>query len=543
MKKSNIQTSGFSLAKRAELKGDDFYDFKNLDNLTIAVVCDGVGSAAEGAQAAEKVTNHLIRNFKNRPNTWSIKKTLFSFIESINAILYRKSMQEYERVEFLTTLAVVIIQNNRLYAANVGDSRIYLLRDNDINQLSHDHNMEEENYTNVLTQAIGMDKEVEIFYFENKLEKNDEILLCSDGLYSLLDDDILKDNIKYGAYSLVKKASSKVKDNLPDDTSAIVLKILDTDEVTKLKELNLDIPQTLKIGDEIDGYKLVQSLIPNDRTWICEKRGLDYVIKFSPKEAIDNEEVLDLFVKEIWNAKRLKAGFFPKTIVPKNRTARYYIMPKLKGPNLKEYLEKRTLSVEETISLAKTLLNMAQYLLKFDLVHGDIKLENIIVITRNDKKIFKVIDFGSITEIYSLDTKAGTPTYLAPERFNEASIDEKTEIFSIGITLYKALTNKFPYGEIEPFQNPNFKNAKAPKKYNNNIPFWLDAVLLRSISIDTNLRYSNYSRMLYELENPLKVKAFYDKNTPILKKDPLLFYKYGFFLLLISNFILLINIL
>ena len=85
MHKKNIKTSGFSLAKREELTGDDFYDIKVLDDLTIAVVCDGVGSAQEGALAAKKVTTHLITNFKSRPKAWSIEKSLTTFIKSINS--------------------------------------------------------------------------------------------------------------------------------------------------------------------------------------------------------------------------------------------------------------------------------------------------------------------------------------------------------------------------------------------------------------------------------------------------------------------------
>ena len=541
MAKNSIKTSGFSLAKQQELIGDDFYDIKVLDDLTIAVVCDGVGSAHEGALAAKKVTSHLITNFKNRPKAWSIEKALSHFIKSINSILYTQSMSDYERPELVTTVTAVVIQGDRLYGANVGDSRIYLLRDKQLTQLSFDHSMDEVGYENVLTHAIGIDQEVEVFYFENRLQKEDKILLCSDGLYSLMSEEMLSRHLVNGAYHIVKKASALVEDNLPDDTTAIVLEINSIDQRFELKNLDLKIPITLKKGDIIDGYELTSSLIQNNRTWLCKKRGCEYVIKFAPKEAIDNEEILDLFVKEVWNAKRLKAGFFPKTTVPKKRTARYYIMPKIEGITLKEYLKKRKLSIEESISLTKTLLNMSQYLAKFDLLHGDIKPENIMVYQRNDKKIFKIIDFGSITEIYSINSKAGTPSYLAPERFVESPINEKTEIFAIGVTLYESLTGRFPYGEIEPFQIPTFKAAKSPKKFNNNIPEWLESIILHAITIDTNRRYENYSLMLFELENSSKVRPYFDKNTPILQKDPLKFYKIGFYTLLIINFILLLR--
>lgn len=536
MSKSNIKATGFMLAKGEELTGDDFYDVKVSNNLTVAVLCDGVGSASAGAEAAKRVTTHLINNFKNKPNAWSIEKSIKSFIKSINSILYKESMAQYERPELVTTLTIVVIDGNRLYGANVGDSRIYIKRDNELKQLSNDHN--EDGMDNVLSNAIGISEDVEIFYFENNIQKDDSILMCSDGLYSVMSEDMLSKHMKNGATPLVKKASKLMEDNLPDDTSAIVIDILDTDEVSKLKKLSLDIPEKLKKGDEIDGYKLKLSLIQNDRTWLCEKKGVEYVIKFAPIEAIENEDILDLYVKEVWNAKRLKAGFFPKSVVPKNRTARYYLMTKLDGITLKQYLKKRTLSIDESIVLAKTLLKMSEYLLKYDLVHGDIKPENIIVMERDGKRIFKIIDFGSITEVYSVNNRAGTPSYLAPERFKESFINEKTELFAIGVTLYESLTNKFPYGEIEPFQNPTFKQAKSPKLFNKKIPDWLESIILRAVSADENLRYENYSFMDFELDNSEKVQPFFSKNTPLLQRDPLKFYKFGFYFLLILNFIL-----
>jgi len=164
MPKNNIKTSGFSLAKQKELTGDDFYDVKSIGDLTIAVVCDGVGSAIEGAEAAKRTTNHLMNNFKIRPKTWSIEKSIKSFIESINSILYQESQIGYEASELVTTLTVVVIQGNRLYGANVGDSRVYLYRDKKLNQLSFDHAMDEKGFENVLTQAIGIENTVQPYY-------------------------------------------------------------------------------------------------------------------------------------------------------------------------------------------------------------------------------------------------------------------------------------------------------------------------------------------------------------------------------------------
>jgi len=528
MQNKNIKTSGFTLAKGKELKGDDFFDVKSIGGLTIAIVCDGVGSADEGAEAARRVTNYLMTNFKNRPVSWSIEKSIKTFISSINAILYEESMVNYERPELVTTLAMVIIEGNRLYGANVGDTRIYMQRHGVLSQLNIDHAMEEEGYDGVLTQAMGIDKEVDPYYFENIIAPKDKLLLCSDGLYTLLSEDTLSEYIGNGANFLVKRASKQQKDDLPDDTTAVVINIMGIDHYQALKQQDLIIPQKLSQGMVIDGYTLERSLIQNNRTWMCSKKGQNYVLKFAPIEAIDDPVMLDLYVKEAWNSNRLKAGFFPKAIIPKNRTHRYYIMTAIEGVDLKAYLKKRPLHVDDAINLGKMLLKMGQYLLKFDLVHGDIKPENIMVSERDGKHTFKVIDFGSMTELYSIDSKAGTPSYLSPERFTGSSINENSEIFAIGVTLYESLTQKFPYGEIEPFQTPNFKSPTSPAKQNKNIPDWLNSVILRSIEANHEKRYQNYSEMMFEISNPNKVKPYFDSTKPLIERNPELFYKIGF---------------
>ncbi|MCO4845544.1 MAG: bifunctional protein-serine/threonine kinase/phosphatase [Sulfurovum sp.] len=542
MSKQNIETSGLTLAKGTQLKGDDFFEVKVMENITVAVVCDGVGSALQGAQAAKHTTNFLINSLKNRPKSWTMEKSIKHFIDNINRVLYLESMAEYDREELVTTLALVVIEGDRLYAANVGDSRIYLHRnidgDEELTQLSEDHTMDEEGMENVLMAAMGLEESVSAYYFENNLLAGDQILLCSDGLYNELSEDELSAGMKMGASFLVKKASKLHNADLPDDTTAVVLEIKEVDPRLRLKQSDLIVHENYKVGDVIDGYTLLKSLIQNERTWLCEKRGFKYVMKFIPFEAIDDEIMLDLFVKEVWMANRLKAGFFPKAVVPKNRTHRYYIMSFIEGKTLKEYSAKKPLSVDLSVELAGFLLKMSHFLMKHDLVHGDIKPENIILTERKGKLVFKMVDFGSITEAYSNVTRAGTPSYLAPERFNQAPVNEQTEIYAIGVTLYEVLTQKFPFGEIEPFQNPSFeKRIKAPSTLNPKIPAWLQSVILRALDTDTDKRYSNYSEMQYEVSNPLKVKPYFDKNISFIERHEMMVYKIGFITMFILNFV------
>ena len=226
-----------------------------------------------------------------------MEKSIKHFIESINRVLFLESMEEYEREELVsTTLALVVIEGDRLFGANVGDSRIYLSRNGQFAQLSSDHSVDEKGMEGVLRVCDGgLKKNVEPYYFENNLQAKDQILLCSDGLYTELSQEELAGGLHMGASFLVKKASKKHGDKLPDDTTAVVLEIKELDPRLKLKQTDLIIEEKYKIGDVIDGYKLVKPLIQNNRTWLCVNKGVQYVIKFAPIEALEDETILRLF--------------------------------------------------------------------------------------------------------------------------------------------------------------------------------------------------------------------------------------------------------
>jgi serine/threonine protein kinase len=215
----------------------------------------------------------------------------------------------------------------------------------------------------------------------------------------------------------------------------------------------------------------------------------------------------------------------------------------VEAPSLKTLLASRRLSVDEAVDLGRFLLEASAHLLRLDLVHGDIKPENILVVSHYDRLRFKLIDLGSATEIFSVNSRAGTASYLAPERFHHTPISERTEVFAIGVTLYQAITGAFPYGEIERFQTPVFSHAKAPAKLNPNLPLWLESFILRAIAVDPDRRYRHYSEMTFDLANPAKVEPFFQGQTSVFERHPLLFYKTGFFVFLVTTIYLLVKLL
>jgi serine/threonine protein kinase len=409
-----------------------------------------------------------------------------------------------------------------------------------------DHVVQGHGFNHVLERALGLAPEVEPHLFEAELQDGDVALLCSDGVSNALDEACLKDKLKSrsAARSIVSEAQERAATDTADDLSAIVLDIQTTGKLRAQEALPLKIPARLRRGDVFDGFVLKRAFQHSDRVWLATRDQQEFTLKFAPVEARDNEEFAHLFVKETWNATRLQdRRFFPRAFVPEEATQRYYAMEFIEAPTLGTLLRSRRLAIDEVVALGKFLLSACQYLLGYDLVHGDLKPENILVVSDFHGIQFRLVDFGNVTEIFSLTSRAGTATYLAPERFHEAPISERTEVYAIGVVLFQSLTRAFPFGEIERFQTPRFHSAKRPTALNPNVPPWLEAVLLRALSPRPERRYQNYSEMLFDLEHPEQVAAFHAENLPLLERDPLLFYRTGFFVLLVVVIALLVLLL
>lgn len=504
----------------------------------IAVVADGVGGAEHALEAATRTVESIVTNFKARPKSWGAARALEEFTRLINRSLYQESLARCERAEMLATVAAVVLEGGQLYGVNAGDSRVYLWHAGQLRQLSEDHAETETNFKHVLRRAVGMDAELALHTFTAKISDGDTVLLCSDGLTNVLPPEQLEALLgnHVSARTLVTAARELATDENRDDTSAVVVAVT---EAGAARQQTLEVPGALHAGQIYDGCELIRPLNQTERAWIARHDGREVVVKFAPERARDDEMVHNQFAKEIWSVTRFEADFFIRAFVPPDNRTFCYCMEYVPAPTLQTFLKNGPLPAPQAAALAGFLLDAGQFFAGNDLVHGDLKPENILVLGENGGMRFKLIDFGSVTEVFSITSRAGTPSFLAPERFRNAPISERTEIFSIGVTLFLALTGKFPYGEIEPFQTPAFGAPLRLTKLNAHVPEWLESVALRAVAVTPEDRYQTYSEMKFDLQNPEKVRAWFRKDTPLLERNPLLFYKAGFFILLAASLVLL----
>jgi serine/threonine protein kinase len=536
-----VHATSCTRARVEDAAGDDALAVRALDDGTfIAVVADGLGSACQGREAAERVAANYAANFRNRPRAWSTTKTLEEITRHLNRQLHQEGLARHESPELASTVAAVVLDGDRLHLLNVGDSRVYRFRAGKLECLSRDHR--DATQCHVLLQALGLADTVAPHVLQTDLAVGDVLLLCTDGLTDVLSDPALAGLMaeRIGARGLVAMARERATPETLDDITAVVVEVQELGPATSAAPVSLPIPGQLKVGDVVDGYTLRRSFRASDRTWLAAKAGQLYVLKFAPLDAQSTEAVLTAFIREMWTATTLKADYFPGATVPEDATARYYVLEYFQAPTLRQWLTERgPLSTADAVSLGRFVLTAAQYLLRHDFVHGDLKPENLLVLGEPGALSFKLIDLGSVAEVFSVNTRAGTPSYLAPERFRGAAVSEATELYALGATLYEALTGRLPHGEIEPFQTPHFGSPRRPSTHNPHVPPWLDAIVLRALALRPDDRFGAYSEMRYQLEHPERVKPFRSAAAPLLERDPVLLLKLLLAASLLGNLLLL----
>lgn len=192
------------IGRRRKLNQDTVYTCEhplgNLHNLFI--VADGMGGHKAGDYASAYTVKAIEREVEICESDSPIR-ILREAITVANSEIYVKASTEADFAGMGTTTVAATIDNDTLYVANVGDSRLYLI-DSDITQVTKDHSLVAEMVRkgtldesaarlhpdkNIITRAIGASSNVEIDFFEVELNDGDIILMCTDGLTNMVDDD------------------------------------------------------------------------------------------------------------------------------------------------------------------------------------------------------------------------------------------------------------------------------------------------------------------------------------------------------------------
>lgn len=209
----------------------------NLPNLFL--VADGMGGHNAGDYASRYTVEKIVEVIGKSDMTEPVA-LLEEAIQTANRSLLARALEDESRKGMGTTIVALTILGKRMCIANVGDSRLYVVNQS-IQQITRDHSLVEEMVRmgemdrnvarahpdkNIITRAIGALPDVEVDFFEVELEENDVVLMCSDGLTNMVDDEEIR-HIIMGQRDTVEKAEKLVecanRNGGKDNISVIVI--------------------------------------------------------------------------------------------------------------------------------------------------------------------------------------------------------------------------------------------------------------------------------------------------------------------------------
>lgn len=238
-----LKIAGFSDTGMRRTQNEDHIDFD--EDLGIAVLADGMGGHRGGEIASSMAVESILeklRNLLNRENSVSITSSqllevLSNTISDSSGEIFRAAESNPDLKGMGTTVVATILSGNQLHIGHVGDSRLYLFRENILQCITEDHSLiqdlinkgfytQEEarraNVGHVVTRALGTNTEVEVDTKVLNVQEGDLLLLCSDGLNDMASDPLIKDvlsdyrdNMAHTAKKLIHLANQHGgKDNI-----------------------------------------------------------------------------------------------------------------------------------------------------------------------------------------------------------------------------------------------------------------------------------------------------------------------------------------
>ncbi len=512
-------------------------------------LADGISSSDVSQVASEAAVAGFLEDYFSTSETWSVKKSAQCVLMATNSWLYSQSRQSQHRYDqnkgYVCTLSAVVIKSTTAHIMHVGDSRVYRLRGEQLQQLTEDHRHWIASDKSYLSRALGARQQLEMDYAAFPVEPDDVFVLATDGVYAFASDAFVIDAIRThdpeaAARAIVDEALHQGSD---DNLTVQVIRVEqlpspDANE-TYRQLTELPFPPILAARTVFDGYEIIREVHATSRSHIYLARDAEsntrVIIKAPSIDLRADPAYLERFLLEEWIARRINSTHVLKPCLQTRKRHYFYIVNEyIDGQTLKQWMIDHPQPDVETVrGIVEQIARGLQAFHRLEMLHQDLRPENIMIDTTGTVKI---IDFGAtqVAGLMEITTPLerpgilGTAQYTAPEYFLGESGTPRADMFSLAVIAYQMLSGKLPYGA----QVAKARTRAAQRKLTyrsvlddeREIPAWLDETLRKALHPNPYKRYAELSEFLFDLRHPNK--EFISKTrSPLIDRNPVLFWK------------------
>ena len=511
-----------------------------------AAISDGVSAASAGKEASEASVLGFLNDYYETPEPWEVKTSGHRVVGALNRWLFSQGLNHNSQEKgYVCTFTAIVLKSQTGHLFHIGDSRLYRLTNNNLEQISRDHSSQVSETTSYLTRALGLEQNPQVDYQSFTINAGDRLLLTTDGIHDELSSSQIKKLLL--ANSNPQEAADALSQATATSTDNRSCLIVDIDELPDRNKdevfrrlSTLPFPPDLKPGMNIDGLHIDRVLAASKNTQLYavteEQTGRQLVMKTPSVTFSDDPSYLERFVLEEWIGLRTQHLNLVKVFKPEQkRTYCYYLLEHVPGITLTKWLEENPkASLEDIIAIITQVISGVRALHRKDTLHQDIKPDNILILPGTT---VKVIDYGSchiggISEIsspFERSSALGTLDFSAPEYHYGSRPNTKSDLFSIAVITYFLLSNgQHPYGEawnraktLRDFMQLKYISVT---QHNPMVPLWLDAAVKKSLSPTASGRHQTMSEYLHNLRKP-DYSLLDKEGLPFIQKNPVTFWK------------------
>ena len=505
-------------------------------------MADGVGGHGNGEIASRMAVDIVLKKFRESDVSLPPKKLIRDIFNEANTALYDIGTTDRKLSGLATTLSVCIFKSKQLSIGHVGDTRVYLVRHEQIRRLTNDHSQSglqvklrliTENEArgstmrSMLTRSLGFNPIVSYDFKQIPLMKHDRIVQATDGLYCFMNDGELSEGVDRLPFDeicpyLVALAERRHTD---DNLSVQVVQVDQLEEPKYYRPLSI-LQQTtphaeanmineIQPGETLDSRFKIESVVNRSgMATIFKARDLKtggiVALKIPHMQFESDVAFFSRFQREAEIGKKLDHPNILKFYDVPEQSRPYIAMEYLEGKTLAELMnEVKPFPIDDALQLTCRICDALEHMHQNKVVHRDLKPQNIMLCSDGS---LRIMDFGIAKSSESrrltfvgFSTTMGTPDYMAPEQVRGKRGDARTDIYSLGAILYEMTTGTVPFDGPNPFMVMNSRvtgDPVAPRKRNPEIPPELEEIILHAMERNPRFRFESAFKMKTDLENP-----------------------------------------